>query len=79
MLILTYKGNKIMRYLHFEKLFHDNAFFSLAEICLIDPGFDRRRLSEWQQKGYIRKIINGFYHFTDRPISDCIRVAIFPL
>jgi predicted transcriptional regulator of viral defense system len=44
--------------------------FSLSDVRGIDPSFDRRRLSEWQQKGYIRKIIKGFYFFTDLDLDE---------
>jgi predicted transcriptional regulator of viral defense system len=34
------------------------------------PDFDTRRLVEWQNKGCIQKIINKFYSWTDRPVSE---------
>ncbi|MFH0807441.1 MAG: hypothetical protein V2A57_03400 [Elusimicrobiota bacterium] len=44
--------------------------FSLAEIRQAEPAFDRRRLSEWQGKGYIRMVIKGYYTFSDFALGD---------
>jgi len=44
--------------------------FSLADIRQADPAFHRRRLNEWQEKGYIRKVIKGYYVFADRPLNE---------
>ena len=58
-----------MRYLQFYELMRCFTVFSLADIRTVDPGFHRRRLTEWQQKGYLRKIIKGYYMFSE--ISLC--------
>lgn len=54
--------------------FHDemNAFpvFSIREIEKHFPGFDSRRLVEWQEKGYIQKLRNRFYFFTDNTVNE---------
>jgi predicted transcriptional regulator of viral defense system len=39
--------------------------FNLNDIRKIDAGFDLRRLSEWQEKGYIKMVRRGHYVFTD--------------
>lgn len=44
--------------------------FSLDDIRAIDSSFDRRRLSEWQIKGYIKKIVKGFYFFADQSLDE---------
>lgn len=45
-----------MKYLELKEQFKDFVLFSLKDIKKIDPGFHRRRLSEWKKKGYnIRK------------------------
>jgi predicted transcriptional regulator of viral defense system len=54
-----------MRYLELKEHFKDFALFSMKEIKKIEPGFQRRRLSEWKEKGYIKNIINRFYVFSD--------------
>lgn len=54
--------------------FHDemNAFpvFSIREIEKHFPGFDSRRLVEWQEKGYIQKLRNRFYYFAGNTVNE---------
>lgn len=59
-----------MRYLQFRKMFGDFTVFSLADIRQAEPDFDRRRLSEWQAKGYIRMVIKGYYIFSDLALGE---------
>ncbi len=59
-----------MRYIELKDKLKDFTVFSLADIRKIERAFDRRRLSEWQDKGYIRKVINGYYIFSDLPIDE---------
>lgn len=44
--------------------------FSIKDIEKIDPDFHKQRLSEWQKKGYIKKIHQGFYIFSDLPLNE---------
>lgn len=69
MLLITEMRNE-MRFEDFRKVFARKKIFDVQEVALVFPGFDRRRLSEWQQKGYIRKIINGYYFFPDADIDE---------
>jgi len=48
----------------------DFTVFSVREIFRVDPAFHRRRLNEWQDKGYIRKVVKGFYLFADRAMDE---------
>ncbi len=48
----------------------DFTVFSVRDISRVDPAFHRRRLNEWQDKGYIRKVIKGFYVFADRVLDE---------
>jgi predicted transcriptional regulator of viral defense system len=59
-----------MRYPRFREMFGDYPVFSPEEVRAVDPAFDRRRLNEWQQKGYIRKLIRGYYVFSNRPANE---------
>lgn len=59
-----------MNYIEFQKELACFTVFSLADIRLADPAFYRRRLSEWQDKGYIRRVIKGYYVFSDRAIDE---------
>lgn len=54
-----------MNYLSFEKTFREFPVFSIRDIRKRYPGFDSRRLVEWQQKDYILKIKRGYYCFKD--------------
>ena len=44
--------------------------FSTTDIRKAFPSFDARRLVEWQHKGYIHKIINRWYKFSDVPTEE---------
>ena len=55
-----------MNFLGFKKNFEKYPVFSVRDIRKRYPGFDGRRLVEWQQKGYLLKINRGNYCFADR-------------
>lgn len=55
-----------MKYLEFQKKFKDFPIISMADIRNVFPGFDQRRLYEWQKSGYIKKLANNFYVLADR-------------
>jgi len=59
-----------MTYLGLRSSMKDFMVFSIRDILKVDPGFHRRRLNEWQDKGYIRKVIKGFYIFADRELDE---------
>ena len=59
-----------MLYLEFRKSLEQFTIFSLADIRQSNPNFYRRRLNEWQKKGYIRKVIKGYYIFADTTINE---------
>lgn len=44
--------------------------FSLVDARKHFPGFDRKRLTEWQNKGYLRRWVKGHYSFTETAISE---------
>lgn len=52
-----------MRFLEFKAHFDSFPVFSIQDIKKWDNHFDGRRLVEWQQKGYLIKIINRWYVF----------------
>lgn len=59
-----------MKYLELKSELKDFTIFSLNEIRNIEPGFHRRRLNEWQDKGYIKKVTRGYYIFSDLKLSE---------
>jgi len=65
-----------MRFLEFKRALKNFTLFSLSDIKSIDSSFHRRRLNEWQEKGYIKKIIRGYYIFTDIDINENILFKI---
>lgn len=65
-----------MQYLEFQKVFSNFTVFSLADIRQADPGFHRRRLNEWQEKGYIKKVIKGYYIFSGLAIKEDVLFEI---
>ncbi|MFW5760083.1 MAG: type IV toxin-antitoxin system AbiEi family antitoxin domain-containing protein [Cyclobacteriaceae bacterium] len=59
-----------MNYQLFRDELHKFKIFSLTDIKKIFPVFDTRRLVEWQEKGYIKKVINRWYVFSDVTVED---------
>jgi len=45
----------------FIKKLKELGIFSIADIEILYPGMDKRRLFEWKKKGYIEKLRNGWY------------------
>lgn len=48
----------------------DFVVFSVNDILKIDSAFYKQRLSEWQKKGYIKKVAKGYYIFADLKINE---------
>ncbi|MHC9540852.1 MAG: hypothetical protein AB9903_15215 [Vulcanimicrobiota bacterium] len=65
-----------MRYLQFREVMKPFTLFSLSDIRRIDGSFHRARLNEWQDKGYIRKILRGYYMFADTQLSETVLFEI---
>ncbi len=65
-----------MNFIHFKNSLRDFPVFSIADIRAAHGGFDRRRLSEWQKKGYIKKIVKGYYLFSDIEMNEGLLLAI---
>jgi len=59
-----------MNWLELKKQLNELVVFSLTDIRKIEPGFYRARLNEWQNKGYIKKIIKNRYVFSDQVIDE---------
>lgn len=55
-----------MNYIEFERALQEYPVFSVKDIEMRFPTFDNRRLVEWQNKGYLIKIIRGYYCFRQR-------------
>jgi len=59
-----------MKYLEFEKSLKNKTVFTYNDIRKIAPAFQRRQLVEWQKAGYIIKIRNGYYCFSDQEKNE---------
>ncbi|MEX2367901.1 MAG: hypothetical protein WD510_00215 [Balneolaceae bacterium] len=59
-----------MNYTEFREGMKAFPNFSIREIEKHFPGFDSRRLVEWQEKGYIQKLRNRFYYFSDQEVNE---------
>jgi predicted transcriptional regulator of viral defense system len=62
-------GNNIS-YLQFQKKLRPFQVFSIKDAQKAFSSFDSKRLVEWQKKGYIKKIINKWYIFSDIQLHD---------
>lgn len=65
-----------MQYVKLKEALKEFTVFSLRDIRALDVGFHRRRLNEWQDKGYIRKVIRGYYIFSDIQLSENVLFEI---
>lgn len=61
-----------MRYNEFRRLMAPFAVFSINDVRMVEPGFDRRRLHEWHTRGYIRLIAKKYYMFADITIDESV-------
>lgn len=59
-----------MKFLTLQKRLKNFTVFALRDIRKIDSNFDRRRLTEWQQRGLITKIIRGVYMMKDTQLDE---------
>jgi predicted transcriptional regulator of viral defense system len=59
-----------MRYQDLKDKLKDFIVFSLNDIRKTAPDFHRRRLNEWQDKGYIKKLRRGYYMFSDLSLNE---------
>lgn len=59
-----------MNYIEFRNTLKPYPAISVHEIQKHFPRFDSRRLVEWQEKGYIKKIRNRYYTFSDQEADE---------
>ena len=64
------------RFADFRTAFLGLPVIPLLEIGMRFPEMHRSRLSQWQQRGLLLKVRNGFYRIAERPITDHERWAI---
>jgi predicted transcriptional regulator of viral defense system len=65
-----------MQYIEIKDNLKDFMVLSANDILKVDPGFHKQRLSEWQKKGYIKKVIKGYYIFSDLEMNESVLYII---
>jgi len=65
-----------MRYNEFREAFTIFTVFSIDDIRRVDTRFNVRRLVEWQEKGYIKKVIRGHYIFSSLKLNENVLFEI---
>jgi len=59
-----------MRFLELKEKIQDQLVFTTNDIKKFDSSFSLQRLTEWQKRGYIKKISKGYYVFSDYMIRE---------
>ena len=59
-----------MKYQSFHKTFKALPIFSINDMLKAEPGFDRKQLVYWQNQGYLQKIINRWYCFSEATLNE---------
>lgn len=59
-----------MQFFDLKTQLKDFITFSIQDIEKVNPAFHKQRLSEWQKQGYIKKIRQGFYMFSDTQLDE---------
>lgn len=54
-----------MQFVEFKTLFKNQIIFSNTDIEKLIQGFNNKNLINWQKKGYIQKLRNNWYCFSD--------------
>ncbi|MFA6973184.1 MAG: hypothetical protein WC238_00395 [Parcubacteria group bacterium] len=65
-----------MQYLETKDNLKGFLVISVGDILKVDSDFHKQRLSEWQRKGYIKKIAKGYYIFSDLEINESVLFII---
>ena len=65
-----------MRYNEFREALKLYTVFSVNDIRKVENRFHVRRLVEWQDRGYIKKIIRGYYVFADLKLDENVLFEI---
>ena len=65
-----------MTWIEFRNALIEYKVFSTGDAKKYFPGFDTKRLVEWQKKKYIRKLINKWYLFAEIPVDELLLFRI---
>jgi hypothetical protein len=59
-----------MRFRDFKTKLSNLATFNLNDIRKYDVSFHRQQLTDWQQRGFIQPVANGYYMLVDRQVDE---------
>lgn len=59
-----------MNYLAFRSQFVAQGLVSVHAVRQVFPAFDARRLVEWQARGYLQRMANGWYRFVEVSVDE---------
>jgi len=59
-----------MKFIDLKTKLSKNDIIDIRNVITLFDSIDRRRLYEWQKKGYILKLTNNFYIFSNAEIDD---------
>jgi len=59
-----------LTFLQFKNALKDFPVFSTTDIYKAFPNIHRRRLHEWVGRGLLKRIVKGYYIFSDVPIEE---------
>ncbi|HMC85720.1 MAG TPA: hypothetical protein VKI61_09345 [Chitinophagaceae bacterium] len=62
--------------MEFRKALFPFKIFSINDIRKVFPLFDSKRLNEWQHKGYVQKIINKWWRFTEIHTTEQLQYRV---
>ena len=65
-----------MRFIELKNKLKDLIIFSIKDIEKIDKSIHPPRFVEWQAKGYIKKIIRGYYILSELDINESVLFTI---
>jgi predicted transcriptional regulator of viral defense system len=65
-----------LTYFDLRKALIEYQVFSTGDIKKYFPGFDTKRLVEWQKKKYIHKLINKWYLFAEIAVDEMLLYRI---
>jgi len=71
-LLLLAKKRNNLNWTEFRNALIEYKVFSTGDARKYFPGFDTKRLVEWQKKNYIRKLINKWYLFAEIPVDELL-------
>lgn len=61
-----------MKYIEMQKYFERLKVFSIEDLRLIDDKFEKKKLSEWIKKWYLKNIKRGFYLYWNTKVNESL-------